>query len=128
MIIIYVFWKEAAETGDRPEVRLSVELTLRTQWDNFALPAGVSGSLRNYKSASEIAGSEMPLYGDKAEQSGEGGTEEDKKGTLLHFVTVRGCPGVLHVFRFVGVVCLAYCASVEFLQRPSVDRYIANSL
>lgn len=45
-----------------------------------------AGTLKNYKAASEIAGSRMPLYsGGPAERGGDGG-----EGELLHFVTVNG--------------------------------------
>lgn len=52
-----------------------------------------AGSLRNYKSASEISGSKMPLYGStRGDEGGGGGGEkgEGGKSDMLHFVTVNG--------------------------------------
>lgn len=47
----------------------------------------VTGALRNYKAASEIAGSKMPLYGGGG-RPGERG--DGAKSKMLHFVTVNG--------------------------------------
>ncbi|CAM9340847.1 unnamed protein product, partial [Pylaiella littoralis] len=55
-----------------------------------------SGSLRNYKSASKISGSRMPLYGSTrggdggADGAENGGQIEGDKSEMLHFVTVNG--------------------------------------
>lgn len=45
-----------------------------------------TGTIRNYKAASEIAGSKMPLYGN----SGPGEMGDGAKSDMLHFVTVNG--------------------------------------
>eukprot|EP00903_Cladosiphon_okamuranus_P017466 g16088.t1 len=69
---------EDAEGSLPPEVEAMREVVMVLQETNIE-----SGALRNYKAASEISGSKMPLYG-KAE--GGNASESD----LLHFITVNG--------------------------------------
>ncbi|CAN0345557.1 unnamed protein product, partial [Hapterophycus canaliculatus] len=76
-----------------PEVEAMREVVMLLQETNIE-----SGSLRNYKAASKIAGSNMPLYGDDRdgrEEEKEGGADETEEAgegeaEMLHFVTVNG--------------------------------------
>ncbi|CAM9933337.1 unnamed protein product, partial [Ectocarpus fasciculatus] len=73
-----------------PEIEAMREVVMVLQETNIE-----SGSLRNYKAASEIAGSNMPLYGggsgsSRAESKERPAEEEGGEDEVLHFATVNG--------------------------------------
>ncbi|CAN0513144.1 unnamed protein product [Ectocarpus sp. 12 AP-2014] len=79
-----------------PEIEAMREVVMVLQETNIE-----SGTLRNYKAASEIAGSNMPLYGgrgggggsSRAESKDEKGETADEGGgesEVMHFATVNG--------------------------------------
>eukprot|EP00752_Nemacystus_decipiens_P013464 g11926.t1 len=80
---------EDPEASLPPEVEAMRELVMVLQETNIE-----SGALRNYKAASQIAGSKMPLYGSggggsrRGVEGGDGGSKSEMP--MLHFVTVNG--------------------------------------
>ncbi|CAN0524552.1 unnamed protein product, partial [Ectocarpus sp. 12 AP-2014] len=79
-----------------PEIEAMREIVMVLQETNIE-----SGTLRNYKAASEIAGSNMPLYGGRGggggssraeskDEKGETAEEEAGESEVLHFATVNG--------------------------------------
>ncbi|CAB1097314.1 unnamed protein product [Ectocarpus sp. CCAP 1310/34] len=76
-----------------PEIEAMREVVMVLQETNIE-----SGTLRNYKAASEIAGSNMPLYGggggssraESKDEKGETAQDEEGESEVLHFATVNG--------------------------------------
>lgn len=73
-------------------------------------PLPTTGKLRNYKVASAIAGSEMPLYANGGRQGGgeeeRGQAREDGWNTSLRFVTVRCWCCTVSIFVGASEFCL----------------------